>query len=55
MAHEKYGDKVDGLEVIERMLVKRIDELDTRKAALVEELRMVREKKDRLASKSGGV
>jgi hypothetical protein len=49
MAHEKFGDTPEELEGVERMLEKRIAELDGKRAMLVEELRMVREKKDRLA------
>lgn len=49
MAHERQGDTVEELEGLERMLGKRIEDIDTKRAMLVEELRLVREKKERLA------
>jgi hypothetical protein len=49
MGHETYGDSVEELENIERMLVKKIADLDARREIMVNELRLVREKKERLA------
>ena len=49
MAHERQGDTVEELACLEAMLLKRIDEMDVKRAALVEELRLVQEKKDRIA------
>ena len=49
MAHERQGDTVEELERLERMLEKRIVELDVKRETLINELRLVQEKKDRLA------
>ena len=49
MAHERQVNTVEELANIEKMLEKRIDEIDQKRTILVEELRLVREKKDRLA------
>jgi hypothetical protein len=48
MAHERQGDTVEELESIERMLVKRIEDLDARRDMLVVELQKVIDKRKAL-------
>lgn len=51
MAHEKMGDTVEELDNLKALLIKRINEMDTRRELLVKELALVEEKKAALEKK----
>lgn len=52
MAHEKMAETVEELEAIAVMIRKRIEDSDRKRDLLVEELRLVEEKKSKLERKA---